>query len=171
MNQRVVIAMAVLPEPDLLIADEPTTALDVTVQAQILALLRGVQRQRRMGLIFISHDLSVIASVCSHILILYGGKAMEFGPVAEIFARPKHPYTEALIASIPRLDGPRTELQTIPGQPVDARSRIAGCPFYDRCAYGTDICKEQFPPTTEHGPDHWAACWHTGKVAETAAVS
>jgi oligopeptide/dipeptide ABC transporter ATP-binding protein len=170
MNQRVVIAMAVLPEPELLIADEPTTALDVTVQAQILALLKQVQQRRKMALIIISHDLAVIASVASHILILYGGRAMEFGPVREIFSNPKHPYTEALLASIPRLDGDRSELAMIPGSPVDGRTQYAGCPFADRCKYAMAVCREQFPDRTEHGPNHWAACWHTAKETVGAAT-
>ncbi len=171
MNQRVVIAMAVLPEPDLLIADEPTTALDVTVQAQILALLKRVQQQRKMTLILISHDLAVIASVSTHILIMYGGRAMEYGPVKEIFTNPRHPYTEALLASIPRLDGPKTELRMIPGQPMDTRKSFRGCPFADRCTYVTDRCREEFPGQTAHGPQHWAACWQTAKVGQAVTAS
>ncbi len=154
MRQRVMIAMALLCEPRLLIADEPTTALDVTVQAQILELLQQLRREREMAILLITHDLGVIAGLAERVLVMYGGRIVEQGPVDPIFAAPAHPYTRGLLRSSPRLDELRAErLATIPGQPPDLQALPAGCAFAPRCAEAFDRCTRERPALRPIGRD------------------
>lgn len=140
MLQRAAIAMAVSTEPALLLADEPTTALDVTIQDQILALLLDLQARTGMALVIVSHDLAIIAETCDRVVVMYAGRVLEISPSASIFASPGHPYTEGLIASIPRLDVDDTEIMPIPGQPPDLSALAPGCPFAPRCRYVSEAC-------------------------------
>ncbi len=158
-KQRVVIAMALALEPPLVIADEPTTALDVVVQAQIMNLLKKLKWEKKISMIFISHDLSVIAEVADKIAIMYGGKIVEYGPADKVYKEPKHPYTRLLLKSIPRLRGPIEKLEYIPGVPPDLRSPPPGCRFHPRCPYRIDPCDKEEPPLIEIEKDHYVACW------------
>jgi len=158
MKQRVVIAMALALSPELLIADEPTTALDVVVQAQIMNLLKDLKSKLKMSLILITHDLSIIAEVADKVAIMYAGKIVEWGTSEQIFLTPKHPYTAGLVASIPKLRGDKS-LYWIPGQPPDLINPPPGCRFYPRCAKRMEICKTEEPPMTEVESDHYVACW------------
>jgi len=158
MKQRVVIAMALALSPELLIADEPTTALDVVVQAQIMNLLKDLKSKLKMSLILITHDLSIIAEVADKVAIMYAGKIVEWGTSEQIFLTPKHPYTAGLVASIPKLRGDKS-LYWIPGQPPDLINPPPGCRFYPRCAKRMEICKTEEPPMTEVEPDRYVACW------------
>ena len=156
MRQRVMIAMAMLCQPEVLICDEPTTALDVTVQAQILRLLDGLKRHTGTAII---HDLGVVAGLCDRVLIMYAGRAVEVGNTADIYASPQHPYTAGLLRSVPTLGGdPDTDLPTIPGQPPDLERLGAGCAFAARCGHTFGPCTEQLPELTRVGPAHIAAC-------------
>ncbi|GLY96401.1 ABC transporter ATP-binding protein [Actinoplanes sp. NBRC 103695] len=146
MRQRVMIAMALALDPEILIADEPTTALDVTVQAQIMGLLAELQRERDMGLILITHDMGVVADVADRISVMYAGKVVEEAPVYDIYARPAHPYTKALLSSIPRLDMKGQQLSVIKGLPPALNAIPAGCAFHPRCAYARDQCRQDPPP-------------------------
>ena len=147
MRQRVMIAMALLCEPVLLIADEPTTALDVTVQAQILDLMRELKRDLNTAIIMITHDLGVVAGLCENVNVLYGGRIMESGTVRDIFYSPQHPYTQGLLRSMPRLDEAKSDvLMTIPGQPPNLQSLPPGCPFEPRCPHAFAQCQQQVPP-------------------------
>jgi oligopeptide transport system ATP-binding protein len=146
MRQRVMIAMALALDPEVLIADEPTTALDVTVQAQIMGLLAEVQRDRGMGLILITHDMAVVADVADQISVMYAGAVVEEAPVHDLYARPAHPYTKALLESIPRLDQKGRRLAVIKGQPPNLLDMPTGCAFHPRCAYARDQCQEGPPP-------------------------
>jgi oligopeptide transport system ATP-binding protein len=158
MRQRAMIAMALLCRPDVLIADEPTTALDVTVQAQILQVLREYKESAGCGLVLITHDLGVIAGLADRVMVMYGGRVAEEGPTAEVFAAPRHPYTRALLHCRPRLDhDPDEDLATIPGQPPDPRALPPGCAFAPRCALATDLCAET-PALRILGPAQRAAC-------------
>ena len=141
MRQRVMIAMALLCEPELLIADEPTTALDVTVQDQIMSLLGELQKEFQMSLVLITHDLSVVAQSCEKVLVLYGGQMMEYDDIKPLFARPGHPYTQALLSAIPRLDQGDDALNAIPGNPPNMMNMPKGCPFSPRCEYVVDHCR------------------------------
>ncbi len=145
MRQRVMIAMSLLCKPDLLIADEPTTALDVTVQAQIMELLKDLQKEFQMAIILITHDLGIVAGSCDNTLVMYGGRMMEYGSTRELFRTPTHPYTRGLLNAVPRLDADDSELATIPGNPPNLLSLPAGCPFCERCALASDTCKAQMP--------------------------
>lgn len=156
-RQRVMIAMALANDPRLLIADEPTTALDVTIQAQILELIRDLRRDTGMGTIMITHDLGVVAEVADTVAVMYGGQMVERGPVAQIFEAPQHPYTIGLMASVPRLSGTRARLTTIPGTVPTIDTMPDGCRFRTRCAFAAPACATR-PPLTELGPDHAAAC-------------
>ncbi len=159
MRQRVMIAMALLCQPELLIADEPTTALDVTVQAQILELLVDLQRRSSMALILITHDLGVIAGRCDRVLVMYAGRIVEAGPVRDIFRNPQHPYTAGLLRSMPRLDETKAErLTTIPGQPPNLQRLPPGCSFQDRCAHRMEICVTERPPLEAIAPGRSKAC-------------
>ncbi|MFG1607294.1 ABC transporter ATP-binding protein [Actinoplanes sp. NPDC049265] len=146
MRQRVMIAMALALDPEILIADEPTTALDVTVQAQIMGLLAELQRERDMGLILITHDMGVVADVADRISVMYAGKVVEEAPVYDIYERPAHPYAKALLASIPRLDLKGQQLNVIRGLPPALTAIPKGCPFNPRCGYVQDVCREDPPP-------------------------
>ena len=166
MIQRVMIAMALSPDPDLLIADEPTTALDVTVQAQILELMRDLKDRVGAAILLITHDLAVIAEVADRVCVMYAGNIVESGPVREIFARPLHPYSQGLLASIPRIDQPERELSSIPGSVPNLINPPTGCRFHPRCPYAMPICKQARPPMTVEGPGHTVACYlYKGPVA------
>ncbi len=158
MKQRVVIAMALALNPKLLIADEPTTALDVVVQAQIMNLLKRLKKELGMSLILISHDLSIIAEIADKVAIMYAGKIVELGRAEDIFLNPKHPYTSGLISSVPRLRGEK-RLTWIPGQPPDLISPPPGCRFHPRCPECMDRCRREEPPMIEIEPGHYVACW------------
>ncbi|HYZ32155.1 MAG TPA: ABC transporter ATP-binding protein [Crenalkalicoccus sp.] len=162
-RQRIVTAMAVACAPRLLLADEPTTALDVTIQAQIIALLREIQHESGAGIILITHDLGVAASLCGRIAVMYAGRIVEQGPVREVYRRPAHPYTRALLAAVPRLGGPRGgRLAAIPGQPPSLIDPPQGCRFAARCPHRMPACAE-YPPAFELGGGHAAACWLAAK--------
>jgi len=158
MKQRVMIAMALACDPRLLIADEPTTALDVTVQAQILSLLRRLQQAQNMGVVLITHDLGVVAEVADRVVVMYAGRVVESAPTAELFRKPRHPYTLGLLRSLPPLRGPRGRLATIQGMVPRATQYPAGCRFRGRCALAEDRCGSEEPPLTQEGPTHAAAC-------------
>ena len=159
MLQRVMISMALSSEPDVLIADEPTTALDVTVQAQILELMRDLKSRVGTAILLITHDLAVIAEVADRVCVMYAGNIVEQGPVHELFRRPLHPYAQGLLASIPRLDQPEKELSSIPGSVPNLITPPSGCRFHPRCPYAMPVCKETLPPTTVEGPEHTVACY------------
>ncbi len=166
MRQRVMIAIALACEPKLLIADEPTTALDVTIQAQILELMQELRRKLGMSIILITHDLGVVASMCEKIAVMYAGHIVEYGTADEIFYEPRHEYTKGLIRSIPKLNAEKTErLVPIEGQPVDLLNPPAGCPFAPRCANCMKICLSQMPPRTELSDTHYSYCWLLQKEA------
>lgn len=161
MRQRVVIAIALACDPDLLIADEPTTALDVTVQAQILELIRSLQAESGMGVMLITHDLGVIAENCDDVLVMYAGRAVEQAPVRELFARPRHPYTRGLLQAMPRLDSARKQLlPTIPGMVPALHELPEGCRFRNRCPHATDRCRSEIPQLRSAGDGHTVACHH-----------
>ncbi len=160
MRQRVMIAMALLCRPALLIADEPTTALDVTIQAQILELIREMKAQMGSSIILITHDLGVVAGNADRIAVMYAGRVVEKGPALEIFEDPLHPYTQGLLASVPRLDATQKEaLVPIPGQPPDPAHLPSGCPFRARCPVGTSRCAEAYPEVRAAGEEREVACW------------
>lgn len=159
MRQRVMIAMALSCHPKLLIADEPTTALDVTIQAQILDLMKELQQQFNTAIILISHDLGVIATLCSRVIVMYAGKIAEMGRAEDIFHHPQHPYTLGLLQSVPRMDVEQQVLIGIEGQPPDLLHPTMGCPFHPRCSYAMTICAEEYPETTEISPGHQVKCW------------
>ncbi len=159
MRQRVMIAMALACEPQLLIADEPTTALDVTIQAQILDLLRDLQKRLGMAMLLITHDLGVIAEIADDVVVMYAGKIVESAPVADLFADPQHPYTIGLLGSIPRLDADRERLSTIEGTVPSPNNQPRGCRFSPRCPFADKRCREEPPPLRELGTDHRVACW------------
>ncbi|MDI4643865.1 ABC transporter ATP-binding protein [Cohnella hashimotonis] len=159
MRQRVMIAMALSCEPELLLADEPTTALDVTIQAQILDLLKDIKAKSNMGIVLITHDLGVVAQVCTRVVVMYGGMVMEEGTVEDIFYRPGHPYTQGLLKSVPkRGGGTRERLVPIEGTPPDLLDPPPGCPFIERCPHAFAKCVER-PPLFELGDGHRALCW------------
>ncbi|MFN3267701.1 MAG: ABC transporter ATP-binding protein [Zestosphaera sp.] len=161
MKQRVVIAMALLLKPKLVIADEPTTALDVVIQAQIMNLLKKIKLEEKTSMIFITHDLSLIAEISERIAIMYAGKIVEVGPSEEIFGNPQHPYTQGLLRSIPRLRS-KEKITWIPGVPPDLRRPPLGCRFNPRCPYVMDVCRREEPPMIRLGEDHYVSCWlHT----------
>ncbi|OXL81988.1 peptide ABC transporter ATP-binding protein [Paenibacillus sp. SSG-1] len=159
MRQRVVIAIALACNPKVLIADEPTTALDVTIQAQILELMKKLQQELDTSIVLITHDLGVVANMASRVAVMYAGKIVETGTVDEIFYEGKHPYTWGLLASMPKLHEKSEELTAIPGTPPDLSDPPKGCPFAARCPYAMEICHEYMPEYTEHSETHRAACW------------
>ncbi len=158
-KQRLVIAMAILLEPDIVIADEPTTALDVVIQAQILNLMKRLYREKKMSIILITHDLSVIAELAEKTAIMYAGKIVEYGPSDAVFENPLHPYTQALLKAVPRLRGPKERLIYIPGSPPDLRNPPRGCRFYPRCEKRFEPCDREEPPMVEAEKGHFVACW------------
>jgi len=167
MRQRVMIAIALACEPKLLIADEPTTALDVTIQAQILELMAKLQNKHRMSIIIITHDLGVVASMCKKIAVMYAGQVVEYGTARDIFYNPMHEYTRGLLNSIPRLkDDTHKRLVPIPGVPVDMLNLPAGCPFAPRCESCMKICLKEAPPVIYGSQEHYASCWLVNKQAQ-----
>jgi len=159
MRQRVMIAMALVCHPQVLIADEPTTALDVTIQAQILELLDRLQRELGMAIMLITHDLGVVAGTADRVLVMYAGQVVEGGSTPDLFHRPVHPYTEGLLASVPRLDQPRERLTGIPGTVPAASAWPTGCRFHPRCPHAWERCRTDEPPLVEIAPGHSARCW------------
>ena len=159
MRQRIVGAIAISCEPQLLIADEPTTSLDVTIQAQYLKLLREIQREHGLALIFITHNLGIVARMCDNVAVMYAGRVIEAGPVRQIFNAPVHPYTRALIESIPRMGGGPERLTAIDGQPPDLATLPVGCSFQARCPRVMDHCREEAPPAFDIAAQHTARCW------------
>lgn len=159
MKQRAVIAMALALSPPFVIADEPTTALDVVVQAQILNLMKRLKSELRTSIMLISHDLSIIAEVADKIAIMYGGKIVEYGPSDSVYNNPRHPYTRALLGSIPRLRGEIRDLTWIPGTPPDLIAPPPGCRFHPRCPHVMDRCRREEPPMVEVDKNHYVACW------------
>jgi oligopeptide transport system ATP-binding protein len=166
MRQRIMIAMAISLDPDVLIADEPTTALDVTVQAQIMELLADLQRERKMGLILITHDLGVVADVADKISVMYAGRIVEKAQVDEIYVRPAHPYTKGLLESIPRLDLKGKELSAIKGLPPSLTRIPPGCEFNPRCPYAQQVCRDKRPPLLEVVPGRYSACHFAPEVLD-----
>ena len=167
MRQRVMIAMALSCNPRLLLADEPTTALDVTIQAQVLALIADLKREYGLGVLFITHNLGVVARYADRINVMYAGKIIETGTAVEIFANPKHPYTLGLLKSVPRLDEERkAKLEPIEGVPPDLVNLPKGCSFYPRCRYHVDKCLEEAPPLMLVAENHFAACWESERVGK-----
>ena len=160
MRQRAMIAMAISCNPDILIADEPTTALDVTIQAQIIDVIREMQERYESGVIAITHDLGVVAEIADKVMVMYGGRTVEYGPVDEIYYNPHHPYTWGLLGSLPRLDvAEKARLTPISGQPPDLIALPAGCPFSGRCPYERTECRGEWPALEIVGPDHGVNCW------------
>ena len=159
MRQRVGIAAALACNPELLIADEPTTALDVTIQAQILELMKELQRQRSSSLLMITHNLGIIAELCQKVAVIYAGTIIEYGTVEEVFTNPQHWYTKGLLGAIPKLTGPRNRLAFIPGTVANANDLPSGCKFHPRCQLCTQQCREQIPELFEYTAGHQVACW------------
>jgi len=160
MRQRAMIAVALACQPKLLIADEPTTALDVTIQAQILELMQDIQKKLGSSIILITHDLGIVAKMCHRIIVMYAGLIIESGTTDQIFYRPQHPYTKGLLKSVPRLEMSKNEpLYTIPGSPPELINPPEGCPFFARCDYAMEICRNHNPQLDKTGSRHFAACW------------
>lgn len=160
MRQRAMISMALACEPKLLIADEPTTALDVTIQAQILEIMKELKSSRSMSIVLITHDLGIVSDICDKIIIMYGGEIMEYGPIEALYSSPSHPYTKGLINSLPKIDEEvGAQLTPIEGSPVDLMHPPAGCPFAPRCDKCMKVCLTEKPPYFEMEPDHYSACW------------
>jgi len=167
MRQRVLIAIALGAEPKILIADEPTTALDVTIQAEILDLLKRLQEKLGMSIIFITHDMSLVAGFCSEIIVMYGGRIVEKAPTFTLFEKPKHPYTKKLIESIPRFDLKKSDIFTpIDGSPPLLTSSFSGCRFCPRCFHAMNICNKKNPPNIEMNEENSVACWLYAKPAQ-----
>ena len=167
MRQRVMIAMALSCDPKILIADEPTTALDVTIQAQILEIVREVRHRLGTGIVWITHDLGLAAGIADRVMVMYAGLVVEQGPVAEIFARPAHPYTRALLGTVPNVAGDRARrLRTIEGQPPVLTAEPRACPFVPRCEHVFNRCRVENPPRLPTGPRHDAACWWDARTGE-----
>jgi len=166
MRQRAVIAMALACSPELIIADEPTTALDVIVQDQILKELKRIQAELGMSILYISHDIAVIAEVTDSLGVMYAGKLVEYGPTSEVFARPRHPYAYLLLRSTPAITGPRRQLAPLGGEPPDLLNPPSGCRFHPRCPFATERCSIEEPPLAEISEGHRVACWNYEDVPE-----
>jgi len=174
MRQRVMIAMALACDPKLLIADEPTTALDVTVQAQILDLMRQLKAKTGTAIILITHSLGLVAGMAQRVVVMYGGRKVEEAPVAALFRRPRHPYTRALLKSVPRLrssltGGGQARLAEIPGVVPSLKEAMPGCIFAARCAYAVEHCRQSYPPLEQKAAGHWVACWQADRLPERSA--
>lgn len=168
MRQRIMIAIAMACNPSMLICDEPTTALDVTVQAQILELMNKLKKSNDMGIIMITHDLGVVAEVCDRVVVMYAGKIVEQADVKELFGSPKHPYTKGLLDSVPRLGVKKEKLGSIPGMVPSPDKMPQGCRFYDRCGMAMEVCRTNMPDIKDVGHNHQAACWlYEGKEGES----
>jgi peptide/nickel transport system ATP-binding protein len=165
MRQRAIIAMALSCDPDIIIADEPTAALDVIVQDSLLKKVRELQKALNMAMIYISHDIAVIAEVSQRVGVMYAGRLAEMASTEAIFDRPIHPYTMGLLSALPSIAGAKTELVQLPGEPPDLLSPPPGCRFHPRCLYATEICRTDVPRFADHGDRHFAACWHPGGEA------
>jgi oligopeptide/dipeptide ABC transporter ATP-binding protein len=159
MKQRVVGAIAIAGAPSVLIADEPTTALDVTIQLQYLTLLREIQARTRLAMLFITHDFGIVARMCDRVAVMYAGRIVESGPMRDLFAAPRHPYTQALMAAVPKMDRRTERLVAIDGQPPALQRLPSGCRFAERCRHADDRCRQEYPPIFTVGPTHEAACW------------
>jgi oligopeptide/dipeptide ABC transporter ATP-binding protein len=159
MKQRVVGAIATAGAPRVLIADEPTTALDVTIQLQYLTLLREIQARTRLAMLFITHDFGIVARMCDRVAVMYAGRIVESGPMRDLFAAPRHPYTQALMAAVPKMNARPKRLVAIDGQPPALQRLPPGCRFAERCRYADDRCRREYPPAFTVGPAHEAACW------------
>ncbi|MEM2896262.1 MAG: ABC transporter ATP-binding protein [Candidatus Bathyarchaeia archaeon] len=159
MKQRVVLAMAIILKPEIVIADEPTTALDVIVQAEVMNLLKKLKNEFSISVILLTHDLRIISEIADRVAIMYAGEFIEFGDIDYLFYSPKHPYTQKLLASIPRLRGEKSRLECIPGMPPDLMSPPSGCRFAPRCPYSMEVCREKIPMETSINPDHSVRCW------------
>jgi oligopeptide/dipeptide ABC transporter ATP-binding protein len=170
MRQRIVGAIAISCGPRLLIADEPTTSLDLTIQAQYLNLLRDLQRQNELALIFITHNLGIVAKMCDQVAVMYAGRLVEWGPVTRIFDAPAHPYTQALLGSIPRMSDTRARLTAIEGQPPDLAAPPSGCAFHPRCPQAMAQCREETPPETVLATRHTVRCWLSVPAPTGSAV-
>ncbi len=172
MRQRVMIAMALACNPRLLIADEPTTALDVTIQAQILDLMRALKQKTGAAIVLITHDLGVVAEMAQRVVVMYAGRKVEEATVDALFAQPRHPYTQGLLNSIPKLEqtgtAGRKRLEEIPGMVPSLKEHIDGCIFAPRCGYATERCRREYPPFEQKAPGHFSACWESGRVAGSA---
>ncbi|MFO1142748.1 MAG: ABC transporter ATP-binding protein [Amaricoccus sp.] len=172
MRQRVMIAMALSCDPKLLIADEPTTALDVTIQAQILAIVRELRHRLGMGIVWITHDLGLVAGIADRVMVMYAGLVVEHGPVGDIFSNPQHPYTRALLQTVPSVTGGRARrLRTIEGQPPVMMKAPTACPFAPRCRHVFNRCRVENPPRIPVGPGHDAACWWDPETGEPRRVA
>ena len=169
MRQRVMIAMALACNPRLLIADEPTTALDVTIQAQILDLMRALKEKTGTAIVLITHDLGVVAEMAQRVVVMYAGRKVEEALVGQIFERPRHPYTQGLLNSIPKLEGAgataRTRLEEIPGMVPSLKDEIVGCIFAPRCQHAVERCRREYPPLEQKAPGHFVACWEADQLA------
>jgi oligopeptide/dipeptide ABC transporter ATP-binding protein len=165
MAQRIMIAMALAGDPEILIADEPTTALDVTIQAQVLELLKGLTSRLDMALLLVTHDLGVVAETCGRVAVMYAGRVVEQGPVRAILDTPTHPYTEGLLASLPSMDGPWRRLPSLPGSVPVVADMPSGCRYHPRCPLAVDRCRVEVPPLTDVATGASAACWVRGNVA------
>jgi oligopeptide/dipeptide ABC transporter ATP-binding protein len=159
MRQRIVGAIGISCEPQLLIADEPTTSLDVTIQAQYLNLLKDIQQRSRLAMIFITHNIGIVAKMCDHVGVMYAGKLVERAPVRTVFNQPAHPYTEALLQAVPKLTDRSKRLWSIEGQPPDLANPPTGCPFNPRCPHAEDRCRREVPPEFQVGENHYTRCW------------
>ena len=159
MRQRSLFAMALACNPKLLIADEPGTALDVIVQAQVLQLMRDLKEKLGLSMMLITHDLSIVSEVCERLAVMYAGHVVEYGSVESVFKEPLHPYTQGLMSAFPSIKGEKKKMVSIPGQPPDLLSPPPGCPFSPRCPYVMDVCKTTFPEMKKMGPDHYVSCY------------
>ncbi|MCI1930297.1 MAG: ABC transporter ATP-binding protein [Clostridia bacterium] len=161
MRQRIMIAIALAAQPSMLLADEPTTALDVTIQDQIIKLINSLKETLGMSIILVTHDLGVVSQMCDSIAVMYAGSIVETGDTLTIFSKPRHPYTEGLIRSMPKDDGSKDRLESIEGAPPNLNNLPKGCSFAERCKYATEICINQMPPLKEVGENHYSKCFHT----------